>query len=159
MTIDEQVDFAARLAEALDKTPGNPTLAETSADYLRERRDGEDPIAKADFNAKLLAALDDPEFKAKLSMIAWGSLRERLWLGPRPPLDPLGPPITLGAAEYLRVTDMASCPCGKITVTFDPMAARGLTANEVRQRWPRGQCQDCKTIVYASAAHYIEGDW
>jgi len=183
MTPEEQV--AARITEALDKTPGSPTLAETSADYLRRRRDGLTPdeaakiakhqeamdviqkalgdegipdMPKDEFNAKFLAALEDPLVQTRMSMYAREYIEKHLWLGSRLPLNPPGP-ITLGTAEYLRVTDMASCPCGKVTVTFDPMAARGLSANEVRKRWPRGQCQDCNAIVYASSAHYIEGDW
>jgi hypothetical protein len=42
-------------------------------------------------------------------------------------------------------------------------AARGLSAEEVRKRWPRfyGPCPDCNTTVihYASTAHYVLGDW
>lgn len=46
---------------------------------------------------------------------------------------------------------------------FDAEAARGLEAEEVRRRWPRGHavCPRCGTLVisYASAEHYIAGDW
>lgn len=46
---------------------------------------------------------------------------------------------------------------------FDAEAARGLSAEEVRKRWPRfyGPCPDCNTTVihYASTAHYVLGDW
>lgn len=48
-------------------------------------------------------------------------------------------------------------------VTFDPDSAAGLTAREVRARWPRGddRCPTCgaMTIVYASFLHYVSGDW
>ena len=47
--------------------------------------------------------------------------------------------------------------------TFDEDAARGLSANEVRRRWPRfhGICSECgyRGIYYASAMQYISGDW
>lgn len=51
------------------------------------------------------------------------------------------------------------CPCGAITVTFNPEAARNLNSEAVRKRWPRGRCSRCHTIVYASSLHYIMGDW
>jgi hypothetical protein len=48
-------------------------------------------------------------------------------------------------------------------VAFDPKAARGLRAGEVRQRWPRlcARCPNCgdNVIAYASFQHYIAGDW
>jgi hypothetical protein len=47
--------------------------------------------------------------------------------------------------------------------TYHEAAARGLSAEEVRKRWPRfyGLCPDCNTEVihYASTAHYVLGDW
>jgi glutaredoxin 2 len=46
---------------------------------------------------------------------------------------------------------------------FDERAAEGLDAWEVKKRWPRGHeyCPDCDStvILYASAMHYIAGDW
>lgn len=46
---------------------------------------------------------------------------------------------------------------------FDSVAAQGLPEGEVRRRWPRydGNCPTCgqAVIIYASAAHYIAGDW
>lgn len=116
--------------------------------------EGTPDMPKDEFNAKFLAALEDPLIQARMSMYA----REYIFGGGNtisPPFE--RPPATLLDIEFLR--DTASCPCGKVTVTFDPMAARGLNAHEVRKLWPRGQCQDCKAIVYASSAHYIEGDW
>ena len=49
-------------------------------------------------------------------------------------------------------------------VEFDADAARGLSAEEVRRRWPRGwgPCPlGCgfHGIAYASFEHYIAGDW
>jgi hypothetical protein len=52
-------------------------------------------------------------------------------------------------------------------LTFDEAEAQGLSASEVKRRWPRGwfttdkPCSDCgfTGIAYASAAHYILGDW
>ena len=46
---------------------------------------------------------------------------------------------------------------------FDEEAATGLTAEEVRKRWPRfsGHCRHCGFYgaSYASRWHYIAGDW
>lgn len=48
-------------------------------------------------------------------------------------------------------------------VEFDEEAAKGLSAWEVRKRWPRfyGACPDCgvQLIKYASNVHYYSGDW
>lgn len=52
-----------------------------------------------------------------------------------------------------------TCECGDVVVTFNPEAARGLDAWEVRRRWPRGCCSRCHCIVYASSLHFISGDW
>lgn len=47
-------------------------------------------------------------------------------------------------------------------VEFDEADAN-LPEWEIRRRWPRfdGECPDCgkRMIVYASATHYIAGDW
>jgi hypothetical protein len=56
-----------------------------------------------------------------------------------------------------------ACQHDSVTVSFDPKAAKGLSAHEVRMRWPRfsgmcPQCQ-CRLIKYASAEHYYAGDW
>jgi hypothetical protein len=46
---------------------------------------------------------------------------------------------------------------------FDNLEAAGLSAEEVRRRWPRfdGPCPTCgvHVIAYASVAHFIMGDW
>lgn len=49
-------------------------------------------------------------------------------------------------------------------VTFDKEAAVGLSASEIRRRWPRcgGHCpKGCgyHGIAYASYEHYTMGDW
>jgi hypothetical protein len=48
-------------------------------------------------------------------------------------------------------------------VPFDEEAAKGLSAWEVRRRWPRKMqiCPDCKqdVLCYASSLHYYSGDW
>jgi ArsR family metal-binding transcriptional regulator len=45
----------------------------------------------------------------------------------------------------------------------DEREAQNVDASEVRRRWPRfdGRCPDCgeQVIMYASAAHYVAGDW
>ena len=49
------------------------------------------------------------------------------------------------------------------TPVFDAEAAKGLSDTEIRRLWPRffGACSLCgeSTIIYASWAHYIQGDW
>jgi hypothetical protein len=56
-----------------------------------------------------------------------------------------------------------ACVHAGAVVAFDEEAARGLEADEVRKRWPRffGACPDCgcSLIKYASAMHYVMGDW
>ena len=46
---------------------------------------------------------------------------------------------------------------------FDPVAAANMDEYEVRKAFPRGHgfCGDCgsNVIMYASAEHYILGDW
>jgi len=46
---------------------------------------------------------------------------------------------------------------------FDEEAAAGLSAAEVRRRWPRfaGRCAQCgaEGVEYASMAHMVAGDW
>jgi hypothetical protein len=52
--------------------------------------------------------------------------------------------------------------CTKHIPAFDADAARGLSADEVRQRWPRfeGECEcGYSGIAYASMQHYAAGDW
>lgn len=57
-------------------------------------------------------------------------------------------------------------PCahpGLPVVEFDAKAAKGLSAGEVKKRWPRvwHDCPFCGQggIHYASFEHYIAGDW
>lgn len=49
------------------------------------------------------------------------------------------------------------------TPVFDKEAAKGLSASEIKKRWPRVDtyCLKCgeRAILYASAEHYISGDW
>jgi hypothetical protein len=61
----------------------------------------------------------------------------------------------------MSVTEDPKCDHG---VTFDSKESEGLSAYEVRRRWPRlfGECpKGCgfKGIGYASFEHYIAGDW
>lgn len=80
----------------------------------------------------------------------------------------LRPPTAPTCEEVESLSDL----CGRFTgdrecdhgVTFDAEAARGLDEQEVRRRWPRlhGTCpRGCGYvgIAYASALHYIMGDW
>ncbi len=74
-----------------------------------------------------------------------------VWLGARyvPRFKPARPPAT--------------CRHEAIVVAFDEEAARGLSVAERQHRWPRfeGTCFECGTrlIKYASAMHYVMGDW
>lgn len=57
--------------------------------------------------------------------------------------------------------DESGCDHG---IAFDSVAARGLSAHEVRKHWPRlfGPCpKGCgfDGIGYASFEHYVAGDW
>lgn len=60
-------------------------------------------------------------------------------------------------------SDAPECAHDGITPAFDEDAAKGLSAREVRKRWPRfeGQCPACRqhVVAYASWAHYIYGDY
>ncbi len=55
------------------------------------------------------------------------------------------------------------CAHIRVMPTFDEEAARGVSDAEVRRRWPRfdGVCPDChgRWIIYASAMHFVMGDW
>jgi len=61
----------------------------------------------------------------------------------------------------MNPTDPETCEHPNAT-HFDEERARGLSASEVRRRFPRGnRCPDCgkRGIFYAGAAHYVAGDW
>lgn len=55
------------------------------------------------------------------------------------------------------------CTHPKVIPIFDEIAAKNMTANEIRKAYPRfsGKCPDCEYygIIYANYAHYISGDW
>lgn len=55
------------------------------------------------------------------------------------------------------------CAHASVMPTFDQDAASGLSAAEVKKRWPRfmGSCPECgdSVILYHSFAHYLYGDW
>jgi len=59
--------------------------------------------------------------------------------------------------------DPHECPHAQIMPEFDAEAAKGLSAAEVKRRWPRyeGVCPDCGQggAFYASYEHYLMGDW
>lgn len=59
--------------------------------------------------------------------------------------------------------DGVECKHTNCPVEFDPDVVRGMSAHAVRQLYPRfwGKCPDCgaQMIAYASAEHYIAGDW
>lgn len=65
-----------------------------------------------------------------------------------------------GAPDPARA---ARCTHDAVVPHFDANAARDLDAFEVQRRWPRfdGVCPTCssRVIVYASAEHYVAGDW
>ena len=53
--------------------------------------------------------------------------------------------------------------CMEHVPPFNESAAKGLSPKQVRRRWPRfsGKCEACgyEGVAYASAEHYIAGDW
>lgn len=55
------------------------------------------------------------------------------------------------------------CVCDIPSPHFDAEAAKGMTADEVREKFPRsyGQCSKCGAtgVAYASFEHYLAGDW
>lgn len=63
--------------------------------------------------------------------------------------------------EFVDPATGEACTHG---VTFDGEAAKGLSPDEIRKRWPRGWGL-CKLgcgfsgIAYASFLHYVSGDW
>ncbi len=63
----------------------------------------------------------------------------------------------------MNIDATKTCPHDANRPAFDEEAAKGLPSHEVRKRWPRfwGECSKCgsRLISYASAMHYIAGDW
>ena len=55
------------------------------------------------------------------------------------------------------------CNHESCVVEFDEVEAQGMDSYEVQKRWPRwhGPCPECgvNLIKYATASHYIMGDW
>lgn len=51
--------------------------------------------------------------------------------------------------------------CTKESGVVFPDEAKGLSSDEIRERYPRKRCPrpGCNTICYASYYHYIAGDW
>ena len=62
-----------------------------------------------------------------------------------------------------RPTDRTDCRHRSCLPEFDEEASKGLDEYEVRKRWPRfdGECPECGGLVisYASAMHFVRGDW
>jgi hypothetical protein len=74
------------------------------------------------------------------------------------------------AAKLRDAAEVATTPlkteCGHPSVPtpeFDYIEANNLSASEVMQTYPRTEavCPDCgeNVIKYASAEHYLQGDW
>jgi hypothetical protein len=67
--------------------------------------------------------------------------------------------------EFLRPMGELRLPADTCDhgVAFDVAASYGLSADEVRERWPRfyGLCTKCgySGVAYASYEHYLAGDW
>lgn len=88
--------------------------------------------------------------------------RRRHYAGQIP--RPTPPPPDFSKHSSQRMTYAPPCNHPRTPVpAFDEVAARGLSAEEVRRRWPRGEgpCPDCGVpmITYASGAHFAYGDW
>jgi len=67
----------------------------------------------------------------------------------------------MSANETLEtpVIETGTCVCGQTSVTFRPQEAKDLAEDTIRLRWPRGWCDRCHTVVYASYLHYLSGGW
>lgn len=63
----------------------------------------------------------------------------------------------------VNLKGFSECLHAKCTPEFDLEMAKGMTSDEVRQRFPRfnGRCPECgsQMIIYASFEHYLSGDW
>lgn len=101
--------------------------------------------------------------KFDLRVDRYGASRWTHWLPLSTPpvsiLDEHGDPYRKSAAPC----DQSAAPCDH-GIAFDSVAARGLSAHEVRTRWPRlfGTCpKGCgfSGLGYASFEHYVAGDW
>ena len=61
------------------------------------------------------------------------------------------------------VCEAKTCEHTSVMPTYDSEEAKGKTAMEVREKWPRffGVCPDCgqQAILYASFEQYVMGDW
>lgn len=89
-------------------------------------------------------------------------------VAPGPPRGPL-PTVIGGGVKFLYLShDSRSHPegCSHPKVekpTFDAVKAASMTAEQVRAAYPRKTvwCPDCgnSVLLYASAQHYIMGDW
>lgn len=61
-----------------------------------------------------------------------------------------------------EIIPVENCDHG-VTILFDKEKANGMTPDEVRKEFPRGNiyCDKCGYygVMYASFEHYIAGDW
>jgi hypothetical protein len=71
-------------------------------------------------------------------------------------LDVVMPEIT----KLRELEPLKEC-CQKVmdSLEFDEKKAMNMSASEVREKYPRGICNVCKTILYKSSAQYIYGDY
>ncbi len=62
-----------------------------------------------------------------------------------------------------KAVSQESCTHKSVMPEYDEEAAKGLSAEEIRKRWPRfhGRCPDCNqmVILYACVDQYIMGDY
>lgn len=88
-----------------------------------------------------------------------GIYPDRVFCGMAKLVDAFGRPFP----NSPDIPTAADCTHEKCQPVFDAEAAEGLHEAEVRKRWPRvqGTCPDCNqmVILYASARHFIAGDW
>jgi len=77
--------------------------------------------------------------------------------------SPEKPGFRVSHRRRSRTEACSECEHKSCKVEFDEEAARSMTEYEIKRRWPRfeGECPDCggRVIKYASASHYIQGDW
>ena len=70
----------------------------------------------------------------------------------------------MGQTTYhLDFLDKKECKHERVVPRWDDSYFEGLSAEQVRKRFPRfdGVCPDCgvRWILYSSSRHFLAGDW
>jgi hypothetical protein len=119
----------------------------------------DDPIGQ---DLQDLLALDDAHLEKLLQDLRKDGFFD--WKGPQLPIFPEFPSLNPIPSPSYVYTDNTACTHPNLKPPeFDPVQAAHMSASEVRKRYPRGNflCGQCgsSVITYASAHHFIAGDW